>query len=926
MNRQNKFVLAVFLIIFITLFRLFLFHPHVSTDLHHLYGEGLKSNLILPPAYRDFFTGDGLGQRYIFNLSSWFIHPVFAALGYLGVGFTEQMIFIIFVPMLILGILGIRKLVRNLGISDYGFIAASMFYLLNTYFILLVDGGQITIALNYVLTPFLIYHAFVYFEKGSNVNLMYSLVILLLMSVFDVRIFLQILIIYFIFLVLNIREYRFTIIKRYVIYGVLSGFLIIFYHSYWILPTIVMRGEVFPSGFASSSDLDFLNSYSQLHVLFASSPNWYKNIFGQLVLPLWYLFIIPIVVFLPVLRKPKNKNVVLWLLIAMTGIYLAKGVNPPLGRVYIFLFENIPGFGFFRDSSKFMLLVALAYSILLGYSFDILASVLSKNNLILKKKHLLIIFSALLIITVTPVFLGKMTGVISRPSNEKEYYTVAEVLSTDLNFGRTVWIPSVSPLGFSSTTHPSVSMKTLIDKRPFAAGIVGTYETNNFLRDAPHTGELLDISGIKYLAYPFPDYRRTELKTDNIEYYDYFSTQLKELPWIDNELFGPPVRFFSTKSSQDRFFIAPNSFVIVGSDRIYWDLMKIPNFKLAKNVLMFAEETPNSLLNFKDEIGFFNNSKVVLFHKDEIDLKMSLVNHKNFYFPSDDLSQNPDDTGWWKRDSESLIEWRAFLQEKYGIDTLDYDYGGGWSVAEGEKRKVFSSDKFKVGDRIYVRAMESTKSGEIQAYQDGRIIGSVTTKIEEPLPARLVVHGSGNVEDVVYDFEDGIFKWFEIGILTSGGKIEIETKGDINVVQSIISVSAGELEDIESTFKEIDKENVLTWDKLSEAQKLELFSSEENPKVEYEGLTPTNYKVYVSNLDKPATLVFASNFDEYWVMNDQESKKVYSLLNGFELTHNGTYEIQFSPQYYVDLGLKISLSVFLFTFVLYLGIYIVRNK
>lgn len=51
--------------------------------------------------------------------------------------------------------------------------------------------------------------------------------------------------------------------------------------------------------------------------------------------------------------------------LALLGIFLSKQVAPPGGFVYKLLFDHFPGFSAFREASKFYVLIAMSYSVMI---------------------------------------------------------------------------------------------------------------------------------------------------------------------------------------------------------------------------------------------------------------------------------------------------------------------------------------------------------------------------------------------------------------------------------------------------------------------------------------------------------------------------------------------------------------------------------
>src|SRR3990172_4072740 len=155
---------------------------------------------------------------------------------------------------------------------------------------------------------------------------------------------------------------------------------------------------------------------------------------------------------------------------------------------------------------------------------------------------------------------------------------------------------------------------------------------------------------------------------------------------------GAPIYVIKTKTSQDKFFVAENSWLVEGSDDIYSKLVSVPNFQLRDNALVFMDQKPDMPF-YIDPKAVQSFSGTILHDKSHLDYWASLVVPELFVHPAQGLGLSPDESGWWKREGADVISWRGFLQDKYGLDNSDFDFGGGWAVAEGERQLKVESDK-----------------------------------------------------------------------------------------------------------------------------------------------------------------------------------------------------------------------------------------
>ncbi|MCL5019299.1 MAG: hypothetical protein M1426_02325 [Patescibacteria group bacterium] len=641
----------------------------------------------------------------------------------------------------------------------------------------------------------------------------------------------------------------------------IAGIVLVGFHAFWLWPALSSKPIQLPQTYDRTSQVSFLSFSSLQNSLLLEQPHWPQNVFGRINNPKPEFIFIPLLVFSGLILVRKNQIAGFWFLIAVISTFLSKGSNEPFPQVYSFLFTYLPGFSFFRDPTKFFFLIALSYSILVAFSVQALS----------KRRIALILLVIYFLFLARPIYLGQMSGMISAPKLQKEFEELGAILKNN-GSGRVFWIPSKAPLGYVDTLHPSVSAAGLSQKRPFAVGIKGPYETFNFLREAPYMGEIFDVSGIGYIAYPYLDPRRDDMHPDNVRYFYTFLDQLSKRAWL-TKIDNSPIPLLKTKQHQDKFFVAPNFWWVIGSDSIYNEATKSAALKLAQNALVFTEEYPG----LGKKIDELDDAKIVLNHKTDLDLAASFLNPKDLIFPAKNLGFDPDRSGWWKREAADLVRWRSFLQDKYGIDNQDFDLGGGWAVGEKSLKLVIQNSQFGKDKILLARVMESSKSGELKFYQENKLVGEIKTMID----------GETNV------------RWFEVGKLSSNQELTIASEGDINVVNVLAIVNSNEWSADQLKAKSYsDQGRVVDFNEKN--------TLVQSPEIEYQEINPTKYKVFVKGLASPAFLIFSQNYDGLWKMNGREPFPVYSLLNGFEINHDGEYVVEFEPQRYIYPGLIIT--------------------
>ena len=865
---RNKYFFLLNLILFLVFWIWWLPGPRVANDFSFISNDWLKLQFNMPQAWNE-RGAEGLGEYGVFILWSYPISLFFGILANLGLNFEiwERMLILVFV---FAGSFSIWKLLSLYKLSSQSKFIGSLFYLLNTYSLLLIDGGQISIAVSFALFPlgfFLVTNA-IYSTARKKIL---AALFLGLLGFFDIRF------LYILFLLILIKslfdffgsDKKSVTIRQYFTFGIICGLTLLGLNFYWLFAQIK-----YPLA------QDIFNSFTQFstkfvnigHSILAIAPHWYKNIFGKISQLRVEFILLPILVFLAPIFKRKDKTVLFWLSIVIISTFLVKGGSQPLGDIYPWLHSNLPGFSFFRDSTKFFFLVFLSYSVLISITVEEVLKRIGGSRKI--KVVFLLLISFYLLYLVRPVFLNQMTGTFSINPKQKDFQSLASILKGDKSFGRVFWIPTTYPLSYSDLDHPIVEAARVFNRIPFVYGVKGAYEVFNFLREAPYMGEIFDVAGISYIAYPYPDETRDDLHPDNIKYYYTFLNQLTSLPWIEKSISESRVPLLKTRAHQDKIFLTENSWFVFGTDEIFNEATKSAKLSLSHNAIIFAEQK----IGLGPLIENSSETKIVLNGKTEIDLLATFISESDIIFPSKQLNTTPDHTGWWKNNGDNLIKWREFLQTKYNLDSKEFDLGGGWAVGEGNLELKIQDKGFNSEKVLLVRALESSRSGRIKIYQENNLIGLINTKTED---------------------KRSLIRWFEVGSVQKEGGIVINTEGDINIINALALVKPEDL--------------VIYKEKVKQAgRQISIFKNENvsssSASVKYEKINQTKYKVTVSNITEPKLIIFSASFNPLWKINKQGATPVYGFLNGFRIEKDGEYEMSFEPQKNVEKGMMVTIT------------------
>lgn len=887
MKVKNSLVPAV--VIFFVFSVVFSTKVLVGNDYPLISKSVATDSLRLPQTWKS--DSANLGEYSVSTLWAWPMNFAYGLLFNLGLDFWIIERALGLLPILVLGYWGINKLLRHEGIRPDARKLASLFYLLNTYIILVIDGGQLAIGLSYAWMPIAYWRFKKSLKEGFKSKLISGLAVAVL-GFFDVRFLypLAILLTLDFFLGVFFREKDKAIkySSSWVISGLISVVVLVALNFYWIWLSFVAKAPTLPAGFERLAGAESLSFASLLHSLFLVQPHWYQNIFGRIanIPPLFV--VVPILVFLAPVVNRRSKRVGYWLLVALLGVFLVKGSQPPLGEVYKWIFANIPGFSLFRDPTKFFFLIAISYTVLLANTFQGLFSKFPKH-----KNYFGVLFFGFLFVFVSPVWLDKMNGILSSRVDQDKYLSLNQRLENDSEYGKVLWVPRRPPLGYSSVLHPEVAASETVQARPFAVGVVGTYELYNFLR-RPYVGPLLAASGFKYLVYPDPGRQGTDLKQDQIDYYNWFVGKIDSYDW-STKIDG--LTTFEVEGNKGLIYPSLNNTIVVGSDDLY--------FGAAEDILetgfVFVEEHPGLLVSLVEN----DYLPILLNKKTETDLAVNLIEEPDFIFPAKYLDFSPNGQRWWKRETIDLISWRGFLQQKYGIDNVDFDYLGGWAVAEGETRFVLP-DALEKDGVLLARILTSREGGSLRFFQGSRPIGGVVTK---QTAESYIYYEGGEVDGVTetLNFSESNFLWVEIGEVSKGERIEIATSGNLNAINTLTIVDSQEWSFVkERTRLLVDEGRVFDASGFFESSN----KTTNEVSLEYTRISPTKYSVKVSNVKSPTIVVFTQKYDTLWKLDNIEPIPVYSVFNGFVVDRDGTYLLEYSAQRHVLLGFVVSLVSF----------------
>lgn len=421
--------------------------------------------------------------------------------------------------------------------AKYG-ILAGIIYLFNTYFLMVFTGGQLGVSLAYSIAPFVFLTFTKNIDNSTFKKSLFSSLALGLQMLFDPRLVYITFIAIFIYWLFKINVKH--IVKQIMLVFILPfsiGFLL---HSYWIVPLILTRNSSISAGFTSLMGLRFFSFSDFSHSLSLLHPNWPENIFGKVYFLRSEFLLLPIAAFTSLLFV-RNKIILVLSAIGLLGAFLAKGASDPLGIVYEFAFQYIPGFVAFRDPTKFYLLIALSYSMLIPFSIWSLSNWISLrfkmkdyiSNVLLATSIIYVLVLA------NPVLVRQFNRIAEFSVIPNDYVKLKNFLSSQSQFFRTLWIPSMQRFGFFSNNHPAISGINSLD-----AGALKDFDT--------FSNEV----SVKYVIVPYDSEKELFLKDRKYDeqQYDQTIALLRSQKWLREIKGFGKIAIFENANYKDHFW------------------------------------------------------------------------------------------------------------------------------------------------------------------------------------------------------------------------------------------------------------------------------------------------------------------------------------------------------------------------------------
>lgn len=365
---------------------------------------------------------------------------------------------------LVVTLTGMWFLAKHLWQSRLAAFLAATLYLFNSYALIIFTGGQMLGAVGYGLIPWIILAQDRLMAKPKLTRVIVLTLILQLQILYDPRFFLLTLPIMLVWLVA-----RWPIVrpqgKAFLKCLLLTIALFLLQNLYWLYGMFGVKSSAGGITLAGYDNVGWVYalSYSTLkHALFLHHLWWPTVVTGTRYDPniLYGLILVFIACSLFVRQQ---RRLVWWLLLlAIAGIFFAKGINPPYGIAYAYLFDHLPGFKVFRDPAKFFTIIAFCYSLLFALGWQRAFKYISRRHRQLAIISSVAFFAAIFIFGHLDLWQQRIGGTFNK---QQRFTVVSQVLineiADDQAESRILWVPRLYRNTFFSNQLSTLDANTL---------------------------------------------------------------------------------------------------------------------------------------------------------------------------------------------------------------------------------------------------------------------------------------------------------------------------------------------------------------------------------------------------------------------------------------------------------------------------------
>lgn len=551
--KRNIYILILLLLSLIS-------HLYIFTDLKILnWGDWVfyfNSQSKMVANFILYLSSFNLGSTSAFT-NNWIFYLFFYLINHIGISWDTFTRLFFLIPIVFLTPLFSFLLFKKIFKSDLIAFFSACIYSFNTFFLKL-QLDWITYAFIWWILPALFLNILNYLETNKNKFLIYNALLVFLGFVYELRVMIIVLVFLFFFqIVYLIFDNRVLKIKiKSSFYILISFFLGILGHAFWLIP--LKFGNIFGEVMSSASSSPFVSFYGILDAFTLHMYSWSHNLVLEPFIkqPIeWRYFLIPIIAMFGLSfcinnQKKIRKYLLIFFLISLpVCLFLGKQELEPWPGVYGWLFHNLPLFNLFRESGKFFIFIAISLSFFFGLGLYFLYGFVKRFSKILAIVLVIMILFFSSIFNLQHFIDQKIGGMTKGIMINDDYIKLEKILSSDPNYYRILWMPTKPRFGFYSEQHPfinAVDLTTIFKDRVsfnFFDQRWPVYSQLLLLLTQDYSDRLLDNMDVKYVILPVVEQRlkktspkETQTVNEIYENYgerEYFSESLDMLSYLE---------------------------------------------------------------------------------------------------------------------------------------------------------------------------------------------------------------------------------------------------------------------------------------------------------------------------------------------------------------------------------------------------------
>jgi hypothetical protein len=440
-------------------------------------------------------------------------YPTLLVQGFLAkVGFDFGVIerALYMVPIIIFAPLGAYLLCNAIVAHRLAAVMGSLIFVFNTYFIL-VQTRHLTIATAYALFPLALYFLLKLLRGSTILSAIKFGLVASVLAAYDFRIF-YILAFVTCFLTLAylvnmlIERRQIAQVLRVGLLAALSLVIPVLLNLYWLYglskTASLEENAVISRGLFGNGILN-INYALALFLPFwnGAKPEWFAL---QSIPPFFWL--VPAIAAAGLYLGRRNRFVILFGCVALLGVLLTKQVAEPFTAIYPWLYSNLPGFNVFREASKFYVLIAVGYAVLVSAFFACWrrhARRFSKRIIVYLPYGAI---ASLIVIVILPLMTGTIGTLFTERTIPQDYVTLKEFQARQTGHYRVLWLPQESRWSYYDNRIKNINADVLFKAHGQEKASSKRYI--EAITDLMRTGgseDILRMAGVRYVVVPLRD-------------------------------------------------------------------------------------------------------------------------------------------------------------------------------------------------------------------------------------------------------------------------------------------------------------------------------------------------------------------------------------------------------------------------------------